>query len=150
MEARATPTCCLAHAIISISDFVLPFPPQWSEELMAVEAREKESAALLLFVIDKQTRALASVVEASEYICRGRNVVLSIEDVELGAEIGGVAIGKAEMKDLNRMRSYLRDVATRHAVPFTSSVEEAVRGCLQKMEQARAQCKVAKGERKAD
>jgi hypothetical protein len=107
---------------------------EWSEDLVVVEANEKESAALLLFVIDKQTRALASVVEASEYICRGRNVVLSIEDVAPDTEIGGSLIGTTEMKDLNRMRSYLRDVATRHAVPYTTSVEEAVRVCLQKME----------------
>jgi hypothetical protein len=107
---------------------------EWSEELVEVEAKEKEGAALLLFVIDKQTRALASVVEASEYICRGRNVVLSIEDIVPDTEIGGAVVGTTEMKDLNRMRSYLRDVATRHAVPFTTSVEEALRVCLQKME----------------
>ena len=81
---------------------------------------------MLLFVIDAQTRALASIVEASEYICRGRAVVLSIVDIEPGTSFGGEPpIGAAELKDLNRQRSYLRDIATRHGIPFASSVEAA-------------------------
>ena len=34
-------------------------------------------------------------------------------------------VGEAELKDLNRQRSYLRDVATRHGVPFAKTVEAA-------------------------
>ena len=61
---------------------------------------------------------------------------------------GGALPLESEVEGLDYPR--LRQILARHAVPFTSSVEEAVRVCLQKMEQARAQRKVAKGERKAD
>merc|ERR1719181_175194 len=55
-----------------------PQVDDWTPELVQIEAEAKESAEVLLFVIDAQTRALASIVEASEYICRGRHVVLSV------------------------------------------------------------------------
>ena len=76
---------------------------------------------VLLFVIGKETRSLASVVEAAEHIVRGRNVVLSLEDAEVTPDIK-----EDELQDLNRMRSYLRDVATRHAVPYYVTVQEAI------------------------
>ena len=73
------------------------------------------------------TRALASTVEAAEYICLGRSVVLCIEDIKPGTSFAGSGpILEAERKDLNRMRSYLRDVAVRNGVPFTSSIDDAM------------------------
>ena len=50
----------------------------WSEELVDIEAAAKNSADYLLFVIDNQTRALASIVEATEHSCVGREVISRI------------------------------------------------------------------------
>eukprot|EP00937_MAST-01D_sp_MAST-1D-sp2_P007656 g7656.t1 len=106
--------------------FYNPQVDDWTPELVQIEAEAKEKAEVLLFVIDGQTRALASIVEASEYICRGRHVVLSIVDIAPGTAFGGEEpVGAAELKDLNRQRSYLRDVATRHGITFSSSVQGA-------------------------
>ena len=44
---------------------------------------------------------------------------------------GGSAIDETELKDLNRVRSYLRDVATRHGVPFSDNVEDAIKAVIQ-------------------
>jgi len=106
--------------------FYNPQVDDWSPDLVEIEAQEKETAGCLLFVIDRETRAMASIVEAAEYICLGRRVVLCIVDVEEESSIGGEAIGKPELKDLNRMRAYLRDVATRNGVSYTNQVSEAV------------------------
>jgi hypothetical protein len=113
-----------------------PQVEEWSEELVEIEAKAKESASVLLFVIGKETRALASVAEAAEYICRGRNIVMVIEDVPASMCFDGVGPSKAELKDLNRGRSYLRDIATRHAVACQSSVEDAVLYIIQQYQRA--------------
>merc|ERR1712196_369307 len=107
------------------------FNPQvddWSEELVEIEAREKENAGCLLFVIDPDTRAMASIIEASELTFMGRNVVLCINEVRAGTIFEGSEhpISKDEMKDLNRSRSYLRDIAHRNGVAYVDTVEEAI------------------------
>ena len=85
--------------------FYNPQVDDWTPELVEIEARAKEKAEVLLFVIDSQTRALASIVEAVEYICHGRQVVLSIADVAPGTSFGGEPpISEVELKDLNRQQ----------------------------------------------
>ena len=106
-----------------------PQVSEWYEELAREEARAKEEAFVLLFVIDHQTRALASILEATEHICRGRVLVLVIEDVEQGYIMEGskTALDESQVKDLNRARAYLRDVADRHGVEYHTNVKD---GCI--------------------
>ena len=48
------------------------------------------------------------------------------KELFLSPSLGGEEpVGAAELKDLNRQRSYLRDVATRHGITFSSSVQGA-------------------------
>ena len=49
----------------------------------------KQSSDYLLFVIDEQTRAIASIVEATEYCVVGREVILVVVDVGPGTVIDG-------------------------------------------------------------
>ena len=75
----------------------------WTPDLVEIEAKEKEKAGCLLFVIDATTRALASILEAAEYVCRGRHVVLCIRDVTTGTSFGDeLQVTESELKDLNR------------------------------------------------
>ena len=104
-----------------------PQVDDWSPELVEVEARAKQDADALLFVIDAQTRAIASMLEAAEAITAGRHVVLAVLDIADGTGIGGQAVTGAELKDLNRARAYLRDIASRHGTQVFGSVEEAVK-----------------------
>lgn len=108
-------------------EYYNPQVEDWSPELVAIEAAAKDEADVLLFVIDSQTRAIASMLEATEYICTGRRVVLVIDDLEAGTEITGKLIYGSELKDLNRARAYLRDVAKRHHVAVHNDVTEAVK-----------------------
>eukprot|EP00741_Cyanophora_paradoxa_P020906 tig00021318_g20182.t1 len=107
--------------------FFNPQVEEWRPELVAVEAEAKRAAGVLLFVIDAQTRGLASMVEAAEYIAAARPVVLAVLPVPAGAAIGGEAVQAGELKDLNRAREYLRDVAQRHGVRVFGDVQSAVR-----------------------
>ena len=110
--------------------FYNPQVDDWSPELVDIEARAKENADILLFVIDDQTRAVASIAEAAYYIGTGRKVVLVVQKF-VGYE-SVYSIHPNEFKDLNRGRTYLEDFAKRHNVPLCDSVESAVDMCVTK------------------
>lgn len=109
-----------------------PQVEEWYPELAVEEANAKEEAFVLFFVIDRQTRALASVLEATEHICRGRVLVLVIEDVAKNSRMSGsvLPIDDKQCDDLNRARAYLRDVCDRHGVCYYTSVEDGCRAVM--------------------
>jgi hypothetical protein len=106
--------------------FYNPQVDDWAPELAQVEARAKAESGVLLFVIDGQTRAIASILEATEYIASGRKVVLTVADIPDGAIIDGQAVTGRELKDLNRARAYLRELATRRGATVAPSVKKAI------------------------
>lgn len=103
---------------------------QWSPELVQVEAAVKAAAEVLLFAITGDSRGVASMVEATEYICAGRTVVLVVQDIRDGLVLDGQVITGRELLDLNRARAYLRDVATRHHVAIHGDIAAAIRAIL--------------------
>jgi len=113
----------LNQAGISFYD---PQVENWTPDLIEVEAKAKSEALCLFFVIDADTRATSSVLETVEYICSGRVVVLAIKEIPNGKTIEGHRITGRELKDLNRGRRYLKDVAERHGVPVFDGVQDAV------------------------
>jgi len=109
-----------------------PQVADWHPGLLDEENRAKATAAVLLFVIDNDTRALMSMLEAVEFITAGRQVVLAIAPIKEGQTIAGASgasVSAGECKDLNRARTYLGDVAKRHAVQVHESVEGAIKDC---------------------
>jgi hypothetical protein len=107
-----------------------PQVDDWSPELVEVEACAKRDATLLLFVVDAQTRAVASMNEVVEEVCRGREVALVVQDMEEGNDL---TVGPGLLKDLNRGRVYLRDIAKRYGVICFSDVETAVEYVVHRM-----------------
>ncbi len=92
-----------------------PQVDDWSPELVQIEAKEKEEAFFIIFVIDSETRAIAPILEATEYIVEAeKQVYIVVNDIPDGQVIGGQTITGSELKDLNRARSYLRDLIIRH------------------------------------
>ncbi len=98
------------------------------------EAIEKEASEMLLFVIDGQTRAIAAMIEVTEYVIKGRKVVLVINNIPDGAEIAGSVVTKGELKDLNRAREYLLELAKRHETPVFKTEKEAVEYCIEQLQ----------------
>lgn len=106
-----------------------PQRDDWTPALVAIEARAKDQCKILLFVIDDSTRSLVSVLEAVEHVCRGRRAYIVMADTVTGPidfDGSGVVATPGELADLNRLRSYLKDVAVRHGVDIYGSVQEAV------------------------
>merc|ERR1712057_114170 len=85
--------------------------------------------------IDRDTRALMAMMEAVEFVVAGRPVVLAVNSVEEGQSIGHDVVGAAELKDLNRARRFLCDIAQRYNVPVHATVDEAVNACIVMMRQ---------------
>ena len=88
-----------------------------------------------LLVLGSDSRAVASLVEAAQLVAEGRDVVLVVQMVEqqslaagLGQPMNKVSVD--EVKDLNRGRAYLVDVARQYGVPVFNNVAEAVEHLL--------------------
>jgi hypothetical protein len=56
--------------------FYNPQRADWTPDLIEIEHRAKELAPLLFFVIDYDTRALASIVEVCYLAARGRSIIV--------------------------------------------------------------------------
>ncbi|MBT4849348.1 hypothetical protein HON36_00675 [Candidatus Parcubacteria bacterium] len=93
------------------------FNPQvedWTPDCADLERVAKEESQVLLFVIDGQTRAIASILEVTEFVLKGRQVVLVVNDIDDGAVITDQAVTGGELKDLNRARAYAREMASNY------------------------------------
>jgi hypothetical protein len=102
-------------------DYYNPQVDEWSPELIVTETYQKDHAKYLFFVIDDETRAIASMIEAGYHIAQGRKVILVIKNVNESR------FDERELKDLNRGRTYLHDIAEKHNVTVFDLIEPAIR-----------------------
>jgi len=92
-----------------------PQVEEWKPELMEIEAKAKLTSAVLLFVLDSQTRALATLNEVIEFVVRGRQKVIVVMDfVAPGTEIEGQEITPEEAQDINMARTQMAKHARDH------------------------------------
>jgi hypothetical protein len=115
---------------------------------------------VLLFVITNETRSLAPMTLAAHYIGRGYNVVLCIQTLPEDCTIGNdkvkmrICCAKHEanyldlqltpsaIKDYNRGRSYLRDLAMRQNIPVFDDIKEALQEAVEKVKFSKPRCSV--------
>ncbi len=100
---------------------------EWTPAHQQIEAKAKEAASVWLYVITGETRGVASLVEAAYCIGHGDKIALVVVDIEPDTLFDGLPLGEQERKDLNRGRSYLREVAEQNKVPVFTDVEAATR-----------------------
>jgi hypothetical protein len=96
---------------------------EWSEACEAAEMEAKDAAEVLLFVINGETRGVASIGEAAYYLGCGRPLALAVTDCS--------GLDPAERDDLNRGRIFLRSMALRHGLPVFRDVDAAVRYAIE-------------------
>lgn len=93
-----------------------------------------DRSKIVLFVIPNDTRSLTTMIVAAHYIGSGKDVVLSIEQLNCeGCMVADEPLTKNAIKDYNRARAYLRDVAERRHVPVFDSPDAAVNCVLSKL-----------------
>lgn len=104
---------------------------EWTPAHMEIEAVAKDSASVWLFVVTAETRGVASLVEAAYRIGTGKKIALVVVDLEPDSVMDGEALSKAEVKDLNRGRAYLREVAEMTGIPVFKDIAEATKHAIQ-------------------
>lgn len=105
-----------------------PQVEDWSPDLMKIEAEAKLTSAVLLFVLDSQTRALATLNEIIEFSVRGQQKVIIVMDfVAAGTEIEGQCLTSEEAQDINRARSRMASLARRRGAEVCNSLALALR-----------------------
>lgn len=88
----------------------------WHEGLMSVEREAKQHAHWIIDVISGATRGTASIMEATELICTGKQVVLVIEDVIDGTVVFDTPVTGRDLEDTNRARAYLKHMINHRQV----------------------------------
>ncbi|XP_037078950.1 uncharacterized protein LOC119099953 [Pollicipes pollicipes] len=117
--------------------FEPPTPPSRSERLTPTAAARLERCRQLLFVITDTSRASVHMTVAAHYIGLGARVVLCVQMLPDNCVIRGEKLTPTAIKDYNRGRSYLSDLATRRGVPVFEAVAEAVQCVVQRSRPAR-------------
>lgn len=56
--------------------------PQWGPELIEKEHHAKQTAEVLFFVVDRQTRSVATIIEAAYYTAAQKTFVLVVHPYE--------------------------------------------------------------------
>ena len=63
-------------------DFYNPQVDEWTEALVQAEAKAKEQANLLFFVLDNETRSLASIMETCYFLGTGKPLTLIVKEID--------------------------------------------------------------------
>lgn len=93
------------------AEYFNPQVEDWSPECVEIERKAKKNAEAYLFMIDGQTRGIASMLEvvALSHVHRDKSMHVVVHDIPDGIEIAGATITGRELKDLNNSRQYLLD-----------------------------------------
>ncbi|XP_034491023.1 uncharacterized protein LOC117794503 isoform X2 [Drosophila innubila] len=93
-----------------------------------------DSSRVLLFVITNETRSLAPMTLAAHCIGLMYNVVLAVQMLPEDCVLGGENLTVAAIKDYNRGRSYLIDLAKRQGVPVFNDIQAALECTVDKVQ----------------
>ncbi|XP_065358274.1 uncharacterized protein raw isoform X3 [Calliphora vicina] len=93
-----------------------------------------DSSRVLLFVITNETRSLAPMTLAAHCIGLMYNVVLAVQMLPNDCVIGNEKLTSTAIKDYNRGRSYLIDLAKRQGVPVFNDIKAALECTVEKIQ----------------
>ncbi|KAJ1520862.1 hypothetical protein ONE63_003948 [Megalurothrips usitatus] len=106
--------------------YIIPPSNQWTKQVVHSCITLAERSRVVLFIITDTSRSLAELNMAAYYIGLGYDVVLCVQLLTEESVINGKLLSKLAVKDYNRGRMYLRDLAVREGVPVLDSVSAAV------------------------
>lgn len=113
-----------------------------TDEPLMFSPRILDSSRVLLFIISNETRSLAPMTLAAHYIGLAYNVVLCIQMLPENCTIGNDKLTSQAVKDYNRGRAYLRDLAERQNIPVFSEIKEALECAVEKVKLSKPRCSV--------
>jgi hypothetical protein len=110
---------------------------EWTQASEEADMRAKDAAEVLLFVINEETRGVATVGEAAYCLGAGQPLALVVTDIGEQDKIDGRGLSVAERDDLNRGRLFIRSMADRAGVPVFAEVGSATQHAIQLVQAGR-------------
>ncbi|KAL0276298.1 UNVERIFIED_CONTAM: hypothetical protein PYX00_003897 [Menopon gallinae] len=111
-----------------------PSLSELSDRFLPIEAAAMNNSYISLIVITNTARSIVEMAVASHYIGLGARVVLCIQHLPDGATICGEKLSESAVKDYNRGRIYLTDIAKRNGTKVFSDISEAVQCVIKECE----------------
>lgn len=101
-----------------------------------------DSSRVLFFLITNETRSLAPMTLAAHYIGLGYNIVLCVQMLPENCKIGIDSLTPSAIKDYNRGRAYLIDLAKRQGIPVHSDPQKALDCAIEKVKISKSRLSV--------
>lgn len=100
----------------------------WNRDLIETEHAAKENAVILFFVIDGQTRNVATSMETANIAGSRTNMILVIlpQNSEVGLEVAGEQVSGAELEHLNEAQKILRRIFSYHGILVFDNIPDAL------------------------
>lgn len=91
-----------------------------------------DKSKVLLLVITNDTRSMTSIILAAFYMGLNKDMVLCIQNLPDECMIGNEKLTKNAIKDYNRARVYITDLANRKQVPVFENITRAVECAIER------------------
>uniref|UniRef100_A0A1B6K8I3 EF-hand domain-containing protein n=1 Tax=Graphocephala atropunctata TaxID=36148 RepID=A0A1B6K8I3_9HEMI len=104
-----------------------PQVEDWSVELVEQEHEAKQTATVLFYVIDSQTRNVVGMIEAAAFAGARRRLVLVIKPYKPSQTIGGEQISHLEYDELSGSLLVLKSLVERQGIPVFNNIPVAVK-----------------------
>lgn len=107
--------------------------PKLNDDELIFNPSELDASRILLFVITNESRSLTAMTMAAHYIGMGYNIVMCVQMLTNGCIVGGSKLSDSAVKDYNRGRAYLVDLAKRHGIPVFNDINATIRCAVEKL-----------------
>uniref|UniRef100_A0A2M4AEJ2 Raw n=2 Tax=Anopheles triannulatus TaxID=58253 RepID=A0A2M4AEJ2_9DIPT len=99
------------------------------------DAAMLDACRIVIFAITNETRSLAPMTMAAHYIGLGYNVVLCVQMLSTSETSSPThsTLSSSAIKDYNRGRAYLIDLAKRHGIPVFEGLEETFESVIKRL-----------------
>jgi len=107
--------------------FYNPQQANWVPEMIELEHQAKVTSQILFFVINEQTRNVASMIEVSQYAGNNRRLIVVLNPYP-GPDhlINGEKLTKAEYEDLQNAMETVQDLIERQSIPVFNNIKVAL------------------------
>jgi hypothetical protein len=100
--------------------------------LTPLNTKPCDNSRVLLFHLNKSSRAVEFIIQVAYYLGLKREVVVSVENLDDDFSIKDEVLTKTAVKDYNRARSYVSDMAKRDEFPVFQNLSEALECVVEK------------------
>jgi len=107
--------------------FYNPQQANWVPEMIELEHQAKVTSQILFFVINEQTRNVASMIEVSQYAGSNRRLIVVFNPYPgPDHQINGEKLSKAEFEDLQGGMETVQDLIERQSIPVFTNIKVAL------------------------